>query len=151
MRENESEKCHEPFVFLYSWLRPILDSLLKIINTSKQLEALTLGCFEELTARSGEIVTALCSNNHERYITHLGLASVKDDPEDYECAIIDPPTLRSFNRLTVLTIDYENLSDSLLGALSHGVLRRLVVHVHSWNNDLPGTSNAAWQTFNQKK
>ncbi|XP_043288983.1 F-box only protein 33 [Venturia canescens] len=132
------------------WVRPILDSLVKIINTSKHLEALTLGCFEELTARSGEIVSALCSNGHERFITHLGLASVKDDPEDYECAIIDPPTLRSFDRLTVLTIDYDNLSDSLLGALAYGVLRRLVVHVHSWNKSLPGTTNTAWQTFTQK-
>lgn len=125
--------------------------MVNIIKTSKRVEVLTLGCLEDLAARSGEIVAALSSSHHERYVTHLGLASVKDDPEHYKCATLDLLTLRSFERLTVLTIDYDNVSDSLLGALSYGNLMRLVIHVHNLYKNLPGTTNAAWQSFVQKK
>ena len=112
---------------------------------------LTLGCLEDLTVRSGNVLSALCDAQHEKHLKHLGLASVKDDPEGYECAIIDPLTLSSFNRLNVLTLDYDNMSDEMLNALSYGQLRRLVIHVHHWDENLVGTSNLAWQSFVQKK
>lgn len=128
------------------WTERIYTSLLKIIATTKQLQVLTLGCNEDLTVHSEELIDSLVLH-HGKHLTHLGLASVKEDPESYEFASLHPMMFRQFERLVVLTLDYEHLSDTLLESLTSGTLERLVVHVHYWRDDLPGTSNVSWQRF----
>lgn len=144
----------------FSWIRndneiidmgtePIYHSIIKIIETSKQLEALTLGCIEELSVKSMEIVEEL-AHHHGSSLTHLGLASVKEDPENYECHLLSNIALRQFQSLIILTLDYDYLSDSMLESLTSGTLERLVIHVHNWKEDHPGTTNTAWLIFKEK-
>ncbi|XP_015119600.1 F-box only protein 33 [Diachasma alloeum] len=128
------------------WTDRIYKSLLKIITTTKQLKVLTLGCNEDLSVRSEELIDTLVLH-HGKQLTHLGLASVKEDPENYEFVSLHPIIFRQFESLVVLTLDYEHLSDTLLESLTSGTLERLVVHVHNWRNDQPSTSNVSWQRF----
>lgn len=132
-----------------TWTEPIYCSIIKIIETSKRLEALTLGCSEELVVNAGEIVERL-GHQHGKHLTHLGLASVKEEPESYDYALLNSIAFRQFERLTVLTLDYDYLTDTMLESLTCGTLERLVIHVHNWTNDHLGTSDEAWQDFTQK-
>ncbi|XP_066601526.1 F-box only protein 33-like [Prorops nasuta] len=129
--------------------KPLITHIVKIIETSNCLEALSLGCIEELTA-SASIILEPLSLHHAKHLTHLSLASVKDDPDHYDFLELDHNMFRSFGRLTILTIDYDFVSDKFLNALDTGIMERLVIHVHGWNNDYPGTTNDAWQSFTQK-
>ncbi|XP_063984787.1 F-box only protein 33 isoform X2 [Diachasmimorpha longicaudata] len=124
----------------------IYKSLLKIIATAKQLKALSLGCNEDLSVRLEELIDTLILH-HGKHLTHLGLASVKEDPENYEYVSLHPIVFSQFESLVVLTLDYEHLSDTLLESLTSGNLERLVVHVHNWRDDQPSTSNVSWQRF----
>ncbi|XP_011313575.1 F-box only protein 33 [Fopius arisanus] len=128
------------------WTERIYKSLLKIISTTKQLKVLTLGCNEDLSVRSRELIDTLILH-HGKQLTHLGLASVKEDPENYESIHLNPIIFRQFESLVVLTLDYEHLNNILLDSLTSGTLERLVVHIHDWQYDHPGTSNESWQRF----
>lgn len=127
----------------------LTDCVIKIIETSNCLEALSLGCSEELTANASTILKSL-RLHHAKHLTHLSLASIRDDPDYYDFDEIDDSILTSFIRLSILSLDYEFVSDSLLMALDNGCMRRLVIHVHGWRNHL-WTTNRAWQVFVQKK
>lgn len=128
----------------------LIESIANIIETSNYLEALSLGCSEELIMNMFVILEPL-RLHHAKHLTHLSLASVKDDPDYYDFFELDNTIFNSFIRLSVLTLDYEFVSDSLLKALDNGCMQRLVIHVHGWKNDYPGTTNTAWQMFSQKK
>ncbi|XP_033222003.1 F-box only protein 33 [Belonocnema kinseyi] len=128
---------------------PVMESLLKIMETTNNLEALSLGCIEELTASASVLLEPL-QHYHAKHLTHLSLASIKDDPDHYDFLEFDCSVFSSFCRLRVLTVDYDYVSDILLNALDNGVLERLVIHIHGLDDDYPGTSNQAWENFTQK-
>lgn len=127
-----------------------MESLVKIIETSNCLEGLSLGCIEELTSSASMILEPL-QHYHAKHLTSLCLASVKDDPDHYDFLELDTSLFSSFCRLTVLTIDYDYVNDTLLNSLDNGVLEKFVIHVHGLDDDYPGTSNQAWENFTQKK
>ncbi|XP_032680868.1 F-box only protein 33 isoform X2 [Odontomachus brunneus] len=126
----------------------LTECVVKMIETSNRLEALSLGCSEELTANASKILEPL-RLHHAKHLTHLSLASIRDDPDYYELYELDNSIFNSFIRLSTLTLDYEFVSDTLLKALDSGCMQRLVIHVHGWK-DYPGTTNRAWQMFVQK-
>lgn len=138
------------------YVRSLMESLVKTVETSDHLEALSLGCIEELTARCSAIMTPL-REKHAKHLTTLCLASVKDDPDAYEflkfqdAEEICRTFISSFIRLSVLTIDYNFANDSLLKALNSGTMERLVIHVHGWSDSYLGTTDGAWRNFVQKK
>ena len=121
-----------------------------MIETTNCLEALSLGCIEELTASASVLLEPL-QHYHAKHLTHLSLASIKDDPDHYDFLELDCSIFSSFYRLTILTVDYDYVSDTLLNALDNGVLERLVIHVHGLDDDYPGTSNEAWETLTRNK
>lgn len=127
----------------------LMKCVVKIIETSNRLEALSLGCSEELTANASLILGPL-RRHHAKHLTHLSLASIRDDPDYYNLYELDHFIFNSFIRLSILTLDYEFVSDTLLKALDNGCMQRLVIHIHGWK-DYPGTTNRAWQVFVQKK
>ncbi|KAK0097154.1 hypothetical protein PV326_003091 [Microctonus aethiopoides] len=135
--------------YVESWSEPIYHSIIKIIETSKQLEVLTTGCVEELSVNAGEIIECL-ANHQGKHISRIGLASVKEDPENYDLAIVNPIAFRQFEHLTVLTLDYDYLNDLLLESLTSGTMETLAIHIHNWNGDHPGASNSAWEHFTHK-
>ncbi|XP_015592478.1 F-box only protein 33 [Cephus cinctus] len=124
----------------------IMESLHKIVENSNCLEALSFGCLEDLTASAGPIMESL-QRHHAKHLTHLSLASVKDDPGDYVLSDLDSCMFRSFVRLSYLTVDYDYVSNSLLEALDSGLMERLVIHVHGYEEDHPGTTNNSWINF----
>lgn len=124
--------------------------LLKIVKTSVSLQALSLGCAEDLAASSGILLEPLC-HHHAKHLTHLSLASVKYDPDDYILLELDTTVFRGFPRLSILTLDYDYVSDTLLKSLDNGLMERLVIHVHGLEDNHPGTSNNAWISFVDKK
>lgn len=128
----------------------LLKQLLSIVESSNCLEALSLGCIEELTEDLAFILEPL-KHNHANHLTHLSLASVKDDPDRYDFLELECSLFSSFLRLSMLTIDYDHVSDDLLLALNSGTMDRLVIHVHGWNGEYVGANNSTWTTFTQKK
>lgn len=130
--------------------KKLLEQLLAIIETSKCLETLSLGCIEELTEDLTCILEPL-KNNHSDHLTHLSLASVKDDPDRYDFLELECSVFDSFSKLTILTIDYDHVSDELLHSLNSGCMKRLVIHVHGWNGEYIGASNDSWTVFTGKK
>ncbi|XP_076169743.1 F-box only protein 33 [Ptiloglossa arizonensis] len=131
---------------------PLIKPLVKIIETSNCLEALSLGCIEELTA-SADVILEPLRLHHAKHLSVLSLASVRDDPDDYdflELGLDYELFFNSFIRLSILTLDYDFISDSLLKALDTGTMERLVIHVHGWNEHYAGTTDSAWQIFVQK-
>lgn len=140
--ENEDD-------WIRSFSTSVMESLVKIIETSNCLEGLSLGCIEELTSSASMILEPL-QHYHAKHLTSLCLASVKDDPDHYDFLELDTSLFSSFCRLTVLTIDYDYVNDNLLNALDNGVLERLVIHIHGLDDDYPGTSNQAWENFTLK-
>lgn len=133
--------------FLFTLL---IKTIVKIIETSNCLEALSLGCTEELTANADLLLEPL-RLHHAKRLTHLSLASVKDDPDCYNVYKLDSYIFNSFIRLSILSLDYDFVNDTLLNSLDNECMQRLVIHVHGWKNDYPGTTNAAWQAFVHKK
>lgn len=136
--------------FSYKSSESLVKSVVNIIETSNCLETLSIGCREELIVNISDILEPL-RLHHSKHLTHLSLASIKDDPEYYDFCEIDNSIFNSFIRLSILTLDYEYVSDTLLAALDNGCMQRLVIHVHDWKKDYPGTTNVAWQMFVQKK
>ncbi|KAL0122125.1 hypothetical protein PUN28_007119 [Cardiocondyla obscurior] len=151
--EFNSNTCDSPFdnedVSNYKKSTLLVKSLVNIIETSNCLETLSLGCREELIMNLSEILEPL-RLHHSKHLTHLSLASIKDDPDYYDFFEFDNSIFNSFIRLSILTLDYEYVSDTLLEALDSGCMQRLVIHIHGWKEDYPGTTNMAWQMFVQK-
>ncbi|KAJ8916338.1 hypothetical protein NQ315_005033 [Exocentrus adspersus] len=111
-----------------------------------KLSTFSIGCIEDLTYFLDDILKGLSPSK----VTHLGLASVKDDPVKYEVAYFDPKMIARFTKLKVLSIDYDQLSDEFLYNLEAvKELERLVVHLHSIQENHPSTSNRAWDNFRQ--
>lgn len=131
--------------------KALISSFISIIKKSNRLEALSLGCMEDLTGSARQIVVHL-RNYQAKHLTTLALASVKDDPDDFNVYNSGYGYLfDSFARLCILTLDYEFLTNALLKALDSGTMERLVIHVHGWHYQFSGTTDSGWQSFVQKK
>lgn len=131
----------------------MIRSLVNIIETSNCLEVLSLGCMIE-SIESQFIFLEPLRLHHAKHLTHLSLASVKNssDVSSYnDVSKIDTSFFNSFVRLSILTLDYEFVSDTLLKALNNGCMQRFVIHVQGWKESYPGATNEAWQLFVQKK
>ncbi|XP_003491682.1 F-box only protein 33 [Bombus impatiens] len=130
--------------------KALVSSLITIIKKSNRLEALSLGCIEDLIGSARQIVIHL-RNYQAKHLTTLALASVKDDPDDFNIFNASYGHLfDSFARLSILTLDYEFLTNSLLKALDSGTMERLVIHVHGWHYQFSDTTDGSWQSFVQK-
>ncbi|XP_063221046.1 F-box only protein 33 [Bacillus rossius redtenbacheri] len=119
-----------------------------VIQQSRALETLNLGCSEELVAYAGPVLELLALHQ-PRSLRHLGLASVKEDPDNYQLVDLDPKWFMAFQKLQVLSLDYDYMNDGLLAALSVITLCRLVVHVHGIHESHPHTSEQSWAMFTQ--
>ena len=128
----------------------LLKQLLAIIKRSNCLEALSLGCIEELSEDLSDILESL-KQNHANHLTHLSLASIKEDPDRYDFSELECSVFHHFHKLSILSIDYDHVCDDLLNALNSGIMERLVIHVHGWNGDYIGASNETWEAFTMKK
>ncbi|CAH1957296.1 unnamed protein product [Acanthoscelides obtectus] len=73
---------------IMSLLLPCLPNLVKF----------SIGCIEDLSYFIEDILKHLDPNK----VTHLGLASVKDDPVNYQYCCFDPELLAPFNKLEVI-------------------------------------------------
>lgn len=71
-----------------------------LVEQCQRLEALSLGCSEELTVYIGAFLDLL-ARHQACSLRYLGLASVKDDPDDYLLLDLDPGLFRSFQMLQV--------------------------------------------------
>ncbi|XP_034245600.1 F-box only protein 33 [Thrips palmi] len=123
-----------------------LQMLRKIATSSLYMEELTLGCMEDATSYSKELLHTLV-NYQSASLRVLGLATLKDDPDDYLLPELDSSLFQNFRHLQILSIDYDNVDDRLLLALNTGHMKRLMVHVHGIADSHPSTSDAAWNTF----
>ncbi|XP_071448888.1 F-box only protein 33-like [Hetaerina americana] len=131
--------------------RNIISPLKTIIKHSRELEALSLGCSEELATYSC-ILLNLLGRFQSRSLRQLHLASVKDDPNNYIILDLDYTLFQPFHMLQVLSLDYDYVSDSLLEIFtkpSNGGLKCLIIHVHGITKHHPNTSNQAWSLFCQ--
>lgn len=127
--------------------RRLSSALHALVQKARRLEALSLGCLEELTTHSKDMLE-LVAQHQSHSIEMLGLASLKDDPDDYVLMDIDTTLFRSLHSLQILSLDYDYVNDDLLSMLSQGgSLQRLIFHVHGILDGHPGTTEAAWSNF----
>lgn len=119
--ENETSVAYDRF----------LEAIKQVIRTATHLEHLSLGCLEDLLQHSDHLL-ALLSLHHRHSLSHLHLASVKDNPDHYPIPEIRLGILSVFDRLRTLSIDYDYVCDHLLLLLADRVapLSQLVLHVH---------------------
>ncbi|KAJ8962849.1 hypothetical protein NQ318_001249 [Aromia moschata] len=111
-----------------------------------KLSKFSIGCIEDLTYFLEDIL----KNLSPMKVTHLGLASVKDDPLKYEVSYFDLNLIVPFTKLKVLSIDYDQLCDEFLYKLEAAKdLERLVVHLHGIRKNHPGTTEKAWVDFHK--
>lgn len=127
----------------------ILKPMRMLVEQSRHLEALSLGCSEQLTVYVAAFLELL-TRHQARSLRRLGLASIKDDPDDYLLLDLDPNQFRSFQLLQVLSVDYDYVSDNMLAALCDVGLIRFIIHVHGIEENHPGTTNSAWANFTQQ-
>ncbi|CAH1163846.1 unnamed protein product [Phaedon cochleariae] len=126
-----------------------LEEIISILKTCllTRLNKFSIGCIEDLCLYIKDIL----ENLNPSYVTHLGLASVKDDPDKYQANYFDPKLIAPFTKLQVLSIDYDQLSDEFLSKLdSAKQLERLIVHLHGVRKNHPGTTNQAWMDFSHQ-
>lgn len=111
-----------------------------------KLTKFSIGCIDDLSCYVKDILASLSAEK----VTHLGLASVKDDPSYYQVSYFNPDYILPFKNLKVLSIDYDQLSDKFLYNLEHATdLERLVVHLHGIRQNHPGTTAKAWKDFHR--
>lgn len=141
---------HSPQITLMNCFRKLIESILRIMENANSLQHLNLGCIEDIAPNVHLILESL-KFHQSKHLTHLCLASVKDDPNKYEFTEVDSSSFCSFPYLTTLSIDYEFVNDALLKALDNGLMEKIVIHVHGWEETYAGTSNQGWEIFCLKK
>jgi len=120
------------------------------VRKSRHLEALSLGCLEELISSHARNILEVIVNQHASTIKLLGLATIKDYPDDYFITDLNIHLLKPLVHLQILSIDYCHVNDNLLYILGDTQLRRLVVHVHGIMDEHPGTTEEAWASLKRK-
>uniref|UniRef100_A0A1B6LRU6 F-box domain-containing protein n=1 Tax=Graphocephala atropunctata TaxID=36148 RepID=A0A1B6LRU6_9HEMI len=122
--------------------------LISAVRKSHHLEMLSLGCLEELVSSHAKAILENIVQKHASSITVLGLASIKDYPDNYFITDLNVNLLKPLKQLQILSLDYCHVNDNLLYILSEAcTLTRLVVHVHGIMEEHPGTSEVAWSTL----
>lgn len=124
----------------------MVSHLAQIVSTNP-IQKLSFGLCEELHQHCDRILRLL-GKNQPSDVLSLGLGSVKDDPSNYLITIFDVDLMSPFRNLQILSIDYDVLSNKLLGSLASAPkLRRLCVQVHGIWDCHAGTSDNAWLDF----
>lgn len=124
-----------------------LEFLIRIIKTAHCLEHLSLGCIQDLLKLSPHFVKPLVKYQAS-CIRSLHLSSIKDIPGSYFDYDINCSMFKRFLNLESLSVNYSCLSDQLLDTLSQPhrkQLRRLNVHVHYFDENVPVISTSAWK------
>nr|XP_967995.2 PREDICTED: F-box/LRR-repeat protein 21 [Tribolium castaneum] len=122
----------------------------KLKRCLPNLTKFSIGCIEDFALYLDEYLTILGSQQPEK-VTLLGLASVKDNPNEYEDSYFECDLIKPFTNLKVLSIDFDQLSDTFLSCLDASThLERLIVHLHGVREGHPSTTNAAWTIFKAK-
>lgn len=120
-----------------------------IIQTSRRLKHLSLGCSEELLAHCENWIEIL-SNLHSNSLESLHLASVKEDSENYGIVDLDVSKFQAFTCLKHLSIDYDHLNNEFLHIFSESCrtpLKSLIIHIHGVGPDHEKVTNASWRHF----
>ncbi|KAH0813329.1 F-box only protein 33-like isoform X3 [Tenebrio molitor] len=151
---NLKELIIEPTHCHFDMSRYCGKSSYNVIATLKRclpnLAKFSIGSIEDFAHYLDEYLTILSSQQPEK-ITVLGLASVKDNPNEYEDSYFECDLIKPFTNLKVLSIDFDQLSDNFLSCLDDSKeLERLIVHLHGVRDGHPGTTNAAWADFKSK-
>lgn len=126
-----------------------MQQLVCIIQTSRKLKHVSLGCSEELLAHSGYLVDIL-SSGHCSTLEALHLASVKEDSENYGIVDLDIYRFRSFRCLKHLSIDYDFLDNQFLHIFSdcrRMPLNTLTINVHGVGPEHEKITNLSWRQF----
>lgn len=121
--------------------------MIKIIQRAHCLEHLSLGCIEELSDLAEYFLQPL-AEYQASCIRSLHLSSVKEVPGSYFIYDINISAFETFMNLEYLSIDFDYMSNQLLEILSQPhrrPLRRLNVHVHSFDFSVPEISTSAWK------
>ncbi|GLV43555.1 uncharacterized protein CBL_04097 [Carabus blaptoides fortunei] len=117
-----------------------------LIQIASHLERLSLGCCEDLCQYVPQILQSELFNPQN--IKVLGLASMKDDPGSYLILDCDPIIFEPFTNIQILSVDYDYVSDKFLESLNGASqLTRLIIHLHGFWEEHPGTTNEAWEQF----
>ncbi|KAK7116768.1 F-box only protein 33-like [Littorina saxatilis] len=117
----------------------------KLVLTARCLRHFSLGCMEVLQEATPDLLPAL-TQRHALSLQTLHLASVKEDWH-YNILEISPEALTPFRSLQALSLDYDNLSTSLLLSLAEPgccQLRELSLLVHGVRPGLVHVENQAW-------
>lgn len=145
----------------------------KIVTTIRKLccrpmDKFSLGYLEKLTSHIPNLLDKLTLSSANT-MTHLGLASIKEEPGVFSRLKFDRNILKPFVNLQVsscfihsmnklllllllqvLTVDYEVLDDMFLCNLGWAPhLKRLVIHINVIDDQHPGTTDAEWKRFTQ--
>ncbi|XP_064618606.1 F-box only protein 33-like [Lineus longissimus] len=118
-----------------------------IIKNCRKLKHLSLGCSEDLMANADYLLSELAIH-HSNSLETLHLSTVKEDPESYGLLDLPVDMFQSFPHLTVLGIDYDYLTNSLLEIFvtkKTAQLEKLVIHVHGIEPDHEKIRNETWQ------
>lgn len=117
-----------------------------IIETSRKLRHVSMGCIEEVFEHSTSIFNKLLSR-HSNSLEGLYLASVKEDSENYGIIELDTQKLHKFQNLKHLSIDYDYLDNQALQAFvdnSQRQLQTLIIHVHGIDPEHEKITNKTW-------
>ena len=131
--------------FLFRFVKYIED----IIETSRKLRHISLGCVEEVLEHSSSFLKKLLSR-HSNSLEGLYLADVKEDSEDYGIIELEAHNLHKFQNLKHLSIDFDFLDNQALQAFVESgqrQLKTLIIHVHGIDPEHEKVSNDTWGTL----
>lgn len=128
----------------------MIAALEKLIQTSRGLKQFSLGCISDLADHSDRFLKFL-RVNQANSLEELHLSSVKEDPDTY--GLIDFPhdPFGYFNKLVVLGIDYDYLTNYMLLNFCNPnnsckvPLQKLIIHVHGIESDHEKITNKTWR------
>nr|XP_023028082.1 F-box only protein 39-like [Leptinotarsa decemlineata] len=109
-----------------------------------RLTEFSIGCLGILPLQVDWILEKL----NPKSLKILRLASFSRNPPLFNDYYFNPILLRSFVKLEVLSIDYDQLCDEVLETLNNAInFKILVVHLHGFHTNHEGTTERAWGTF----
>lgn len=76
------------------------------VQKCRRLEILSLGCLEEVISAHANIILDNIADKHSDSISVLGLASLKDNPDNYLLSDINTNILQSMKHLQVSKSTY---------------------------------------------
>ena len=126
----------------------VLTAIEGAIRKSRRLKKLSLGCINDLTDHSDQLLQLL-TKHHARNLESLFLCSVKEDPDSYGLIYLPSECFSRLYNLQHLGIDYDYLSNDLLlnfcNNNRNGELKKLVIHVHGMEPEREKITNLTWR------